>query len=384
MSGSSLRGTLVVGPAYLDRVLRLDDPLVASEQGGPLDRSQDGRLVDKAEIEGIKPDLLTIADANRSRLVIAPPTGWPGPFGMIRLDDPLLADDLEPGWTRRLQATAWEDDLGGMGAGYAAAFEGTLISAVGPPDDPVTLTIQHKLAEVSTIAHSPIVMNHPADWTLLVTSGRHGDKLPIGFRGCHAALENLGGSPSLREPADLLVVASLPNRLLKEALHRSHARIRLCAPALRNMRDRQPPLGMLADRIDILTCNQHEWDTLDVEDRRALERRVAVIAVTRGAEGVTVSARSGDGSDRAIVDRPAFPRRRPPLDTNRAGECFGATLARTLIEADFDPRVPPDPEAVAHAATTATIGAALVLDRIDFGFPTAEQIEVARQRGFVP
>jgi hypothetical protein len=38
------RRTLVFGPAYLDRVLRIDRPLLPAELGGPFDQSVDGRL----------------------------------------------------------------------------------------------------------------------------------------------------------------------------------------------------------------------------------------------------------------------------------------------------------------------------------------------------
>ena len=89
---------------------------------------------------------------------------------------------------RLVRGLAWHDDLGGMGAGYAAALGGQLCSALGSESDPTSQAISQRLAEYG-IAHDPIrVLDRSADWTLLITSGEFGDKLPIGFRGCHAAL----------------------------------------------------------------------------------------------------------------------------------------------------------------------------------------------------
>ena len=150
----------------------------------------------------------------------------------------------------------WSDDLGGMGAGYAAALGGTLIERTGPEDDPTSRAVVRLLAREG-IDHQPIrVPDHAADWTLLVTSGEHGDKLPIGFRGCHAALE-------------LGIVRAFPRRVLRPAgrgrgaepaggplLSAPGARCRLFAPAMRNMRDREFPVSRFAGSIDLLCCNR--------------------------------------------------------------------------------------------------------------------------------
>src|SRR5690606_33810533 len=132
-------------------------------------------------------------------------------------------------------------------------------------DDPMSARIAELLAREG-IAHRPIrVPDRRADWTLLVTSAGHGDKIAIGFRGCHAALTTLGEIPDA--PAfDLIAVAGLPNRLIAEALNRHPSAIRFVAPAMRNMIDRDPPLSHLAPRIDILSCNRREWDALDDRD----------------------------------------------------------------------------------------------------------------------
>ena len=150
----------------------------------------------------------------------------------------------------------WSDDLGGMGAGYASALGATLIGALGPEDDPTSRAVVRLLAREG-IDHQPIrVPDHAADWTLLVTSGEYGDKLPIGFRGCHAALELASFEPFLAESCDLRVVAAVPNRLAGPLLSAPGARCRLFAPAMRNMRDREFPVSRFAGSIDLLCCNR--------------------------------------------------------------------------------------------------------------------------------
>ena len=54
--------------------------------------------------------------------------------------------------------------LGGMGAGYAAALGGELISALGPEDDPASAAVAGLLAR-QQIPHTPVrVVGHPADY----------------------------------------------------------------------------------------------------------------------------------------------------------------------------------------------------------------------------
>ncbi len=203
--------TMVYGPAYLDRVLRVDRPLVepASGSGSPIDQSVDGSLGFTGNSN------LELVDAAGYTIEIAVPPGWPGPTGRIKLEQ-----EIRAGATGRqaVSGLSWLDDLGGMGAGYAAALGGRVHSALGPRDDPISQVVEG-LLDQQAIAHSAIrVPARPADWTLLVSSGGHGDKLPIGFRGCHAALDPVSFDPWLVDPCDLRVVAALPNRLAARIL----------------------------------------------------------------------------------------------------------------------------------------------------------------------
>jgi sugar/nucleoside kinase (ribokinase family) len=358
---------LIFGPAYLDRVLRVDRPLVDPSLGGrPLDGSVDGRWLGPG-------DGLTLVDPLGNRLMVELPGDWPGPTGVVGLSRPL--SDSGTGWSRAVRSLAWQDDLGGMGAGFAAALGGDLIGALGPESDPTSRSVAALLAKAG-ISHHPIRVDHPADWTLLVTSGEYGDKLPIGFRGCHAALPDLGEWSTHFAP--LRVVASLPNHLASEALGGS-ATVRAFAPALRNMLDRDPPVSAFAGSIDVPSCNRGEWETL--ADREQVAWQVSILAITDGPNGATLRFTTPEG-EAGILTIPAFPRAHPPRDTNRAGEAFAATLISTLLESDWTPG--PTPPALAReAANRAAAAAALVLDRTDFGFPTRGEIDDALRVGRV-
>jgi len=356
----------VFGPAYLDRVLVVDRPLAAAGEP-PLDGSVDGR---RSPGSG-----LSFRDPGGVTLAVEPPPGWPGPRGRVELSAGL------GGASRSARGLAWHDDLGGMGAGYASALGGTLVSALGAGDDPVGRAIAIRLAEAG-VEHRPIrVEGHESDWTLLLTSGPHGDKLPVGFRGCHSALSTLGDAAAHAGACDLRVVASLPNRLAAEALRAGGAAVRMFAPARRNVADRDDPVIGFADRIDILCCNRGEWKAM--ADREAVADRVSLLAVTDGPAGSVVRFREAAGGRLSgEINVPAFPRSRPPKDTNRAGEAYAATLVRALLDAGWVPG-PTDAGLVAGAAGRAAAAAALVLDRPGFGFPTADEVDAALRAGRV-
>jgi len=356
-----MRRTVVYGPAYLDRVLRVDRPLVDPGLGGPLDQSVDGSW---------RPGRgLTLIDPAGGIIEVDLPGDWPGPCGEVRLSRALIAG------RRRVRSEGWHDDLGGMGAGYAAAFGGVLVCVLGPEDDPTSRAVSALLA-ARGIEHWPIrVPGRPADWTLLLTSGPHGDKLPIGFRGCHADLP--GFATGGEAPCDLLVVASLTNRLAASALE-APAAVRFFAPAMRNMLDRSPPVARFAGGVDVLACNRREWQALD--DRDALAG-VPILAVTDGPGGSTVAFRR-PGGDRAEIRVAAFPRTRPPVDTNRAGEAYASALVRALLDGGWSGGSA-DEALVRSAALRASAAAALVLDRAGFGFPTRGEVDEAVRVGVV-
>jgi ribokinase len=363
------RRTLILGPAYLDRVLMTDRPLVEPGTSPSLDQSVEGSWT-------FGPGLI-FRDPAGSILEVTPPDDWLGPTGEVAVDRRLGGGP--GGWRRTVRGVSWHDDLGGMGAGYATALGGTLVSALGPEDDPVSRSVADRL-RAEGVEHRPIrVRDRPADWTLLVSSGRFGDKLPVGFRGCHAALAPRDVRKAAAEPAELRVVASLPNRLAAEALRAPGANVRVFAPAVRNMTDRADPVATFAEWIDVLCCNRREWELL--EDREQVAWQVSLLVITDGPAGSVVRFTTPEG-EAGRVAVPAFPRAHPPRDTNRAGETYAATLLATLLDQGWTPGVS-DPALVQIAAERASAAAALVLDRERFGFPDPAEVVAALREGRV-
>jgi pfkB family carbohydrate kinase len=366
------RHVSVFGPAYLDRVLLVNQPLLDPSEGPPLDQSVEG--VWKF---GANPSL-ELADPEGYSLTIELPVDWPGPSGSIR-----LARRMRTGVTghKSLRGLAWHDDIGGMGAGYAAAFEGTLCSALGSDSDPTSQAITRRLAGLG-IFHDPVrVFDRSADWTLLITSGPHGDKLPIGFRGCHAAVDPGAFDARAARPCELRVVASLPNALAARILRAAGAGCRFFAPAMRNVLDRDCPLSSFAGSIDILSCNRQEWDTL--ENREEVAWQVSILIVTDGPEGSSVRYTNPSG-EAECLQVPVFPRQRPPRDTNRAGESYSAMLISALLDHGWEAASGVvDAALIRTAARRASVAAALQLDRTEFGFPTGAEIEAALAAGSV-
>ena len=355
----------VFGPAYLDRVLLLDRPL--HDPGArPLDQSVDGSW---RFGEGLK-----LVDPAGGTIAVTLPADWPGPWG-----DVWLASRIGTGVAMTARGVSWHDDLGGMGAGFASALGGVLVSALGGSDDPMSQTVV-ALVRSNGVRHEPIRVEHEADWTLLVTSGPFGDKLPVGFRGCHAAIPTLTPAAERLGPCDLRVVAAFPNRLAAEALRAPGATVRMFAPSSRNMSDAQIPVGSFADAIDILCCNRHEWESL--EDREQVAWRVALLSITEGARGALVRFTTPTG-EAGRVQVPAFPREHPPRDTNRAGEAFASTLVTALLDGGWTPTTGASPELVEEAGRRASAASALVLDRERFGFATSREVDEAFVEGVV-
>lgn len=363
---------VVYGPAYLDAVLRVDGPLLDRRaHPRPLDRGILGKLAG----EGGGRDLLLRAPDGSLRIrVPSPGHGLGG--DLVELSDP-LGDGLPPG-DRDLTAFVPEADLGGMGAGYAKAFDGVLISALGDPcADPVSGRVSALLRSHEIRARPIVIPDRAADWTLLVTSGAHGDKLAVGFRGCHASLKGWGPADEVSRGADLVVAASLTNALARDALAAADGPVRMFAPTRFNMLDRDPPVALFVGSVDILCCNRQEWELLPEGEREFIAGRVALLSVTDGPAGCRVVCGG------AVVEAPAFPRARPPRDTNRAGESFASALVQGLMRSGWRPGLPLSLAELRSSVERASAAAALVLDIEPFGFPEEGAIAAALRRGIV-
>ena len=364
---------MIFGPAYLDRVLRVEEPLRDPAAGAPVDQSVEGhwKFTEGSNLE--------LRDTVGSTLRILLPAGWPGPFGQIELGGPFRFDTAA---ARQVHGVSWNDDLGGMGAGFAAALSGTLHCALGTEDDWTSRRVAELLRREGIDYRAVRIPGQPADSTLLLSSGKHGDKLAVGFRGCHKALDPASLDAGNDHACDLRVVAALPNELAGHALAVAGARCRLFAPAMRNMIDTECRVSGFAGSIDLLCCNRHEWEML--ADREEVARRVSILVVTDGAEGSSARFTEPRG-DPGTVRQPAFPRDRPPADTNRAGEAFAACLVASLLSGGWEPAsAVVEPELIRQAMERASAAAALMLDRTAFGFPRDEQIDAALAAGKVP
>mgnify|MGYP001086013341 CR=1 FL=1 len=360
----------VFGPAYLDRILRVDSSLLG-EGAPPIDQSMGGRP------RFIDCPGLTLIDREGSALDLQLPDDWPGPRGAVELER-LLA--LEPAATNFLRGESWADELGGMGAGIAAATGAELVTALGPPDDPASAAIEGLLGEKGVAARI-VRRDRPADWTLVVSSGAYCDTLAIGFRDCLQSLTADDLAPFLAEPTDVRIVAALPNRLAAEALKAPGARLRVFAPAMRNAIDRDRPILDLIEPVDVLCCNHLEWEA--TADREEVAARLSILVVTEGPAGSTARFADPSGSARSIRV-PAFPRSRPPRDTVRAGEAFVSFFLGTLIARGWrSESCVAEPELIREAMTRASAAAALTLDLGGFGFPTPERVDAAVARGVV-
>jgi sugar/nucleoside kinase (ribokinase family) len=157
--------------------------------------------------------------------------------------------------------------------------------------------------------------------------------------------------------------------------------MRFFAPAMRNVVDREFPLSGLAGSIDVLSCNRREWESL--EDREQVAWQVSILVVTDGTAGSSIRYTTLQGEPGNLTV-PAFPRQRPPRDTNRAGESYAATLLSTLLEQGWNAASGViDDGLIRSAALRSSAAAALVLDRVEFGFPKGAEIDAALAAGEV-
>jgi ribokinase len=145
------------------------------------------------------------------------------------------------------------------------------------------------------------------------------------------------------------------------------------------MLDQDPPIAAFAGSIDILCCNRGEWEQLP--DREQVARQLSLLVVTDGPHGATLRYTTLEG-EAAQLQVPAFARSHPPLDTNRAGEAFASTLLTTLLDHGWTPGSTSS-DLARNALERASAAAGMVIGRLDFGFPTASEIDDAIRDGRV-
>jgi len=338
---------LIFGPAYIDVVLTLDRPLLA--EGPLLDQSLPAaRMIPRDD------GVAEVIDPAGDRLVCLLPPEYAEFAVTCELDELLPAGASQ---VTEYSVTCAVRRLGGMGAGYAKALGGLLRMPIG--DDAVGREVLELLAAHEIDAIPALLPGCASDTSLLLQTPQ-GDKLAIGVRRAMTRWQASEEDHVFTKKAAALVFCGAPNALMTAVLEQAPDILVVCAPALRNIRDRSVPLIGLAAMIDYLTLNKLEWEQLEGAER--MRKKVPVITVTEGATGSRILLGGRE------IHLPAVPVA-GPRDANRAGETYGAAFLRMLLEvcptfpAGLTPRIAE--QAGRHAAAQA----AKQLVMHDFGFP---------------
>ena len=309
---------LVFGPAYLDIVLEIDTPLISGAPALRLDQSlpashaiprDDGQIL----LKGPTGDCLCFH---------LPQEGIPAAatYGLV---EPVLARLLGEQTPRTVTGdycvSIFRSQLGGMGAGYAKAFNGLLRLPLGR--DVTGRRIEQEL-EHQQIRAIPHYLDCDTDSSLVILSAQ-GDKLAVGVREAMVRWRTDAEDRALVAQATALVFCGAPNALMAEVLAWGPDCPVMCAPAMRNVRDTDVPLAELAPHIHYLTLNALEWEHL--AGKECCRTAIPLITVTEGARGSRLLPR-----DSEEIFIPAIPSS-GDVNTNRAGETYGATVFKTLL-----------------------------------------------------
>lgn len=325
--------------------------------------------------------VLLRGDCGDSLTCILPET-YAGLAATYNLAEPVLARLLGPDTARvvvgEYPVTDCRQMVGGMGAGYALAFNGTLRFPLGGrpfiPDE-TGAAILRELSKVDIKSIPSYITGCSSDSTLLLTSD-YGDKLAVGVREALVRWHCEDADRDLVARADALVFCGAPNSLMADVLAWAPDVPVMCAPAMRNVCDEFYPLAELASYIDYLTMNSLEWQHL--VGREKVRREVPVVTVTDGPRGSRIYF---DDGELAVPTKP----RTDPVNTNRAGETYGSTFFKVLLHCDpeFHLSRSVDVDLALHAGQIASAQANRQLDITDFAFPpddwdesTASQAEV--------
>ena len=110
---------------------------------------------------------------------------------------------------------------------------------------------------------------------------------------------------------------------------------------------------------------------------------MSILVVTDGPAGASARFTQPNGDPGRSECRRSLATR-PPRDTNRAGEAFAATLLESLLAAGWDPSTTVVDEGLMRKSMLrASAAAALVLDRVAFGFPGHLEIDAVLRSGKV-
>jgi len=352
------RRILVYGPAYLDVVVETDQVLVPGAQALLLDQS-----LPAVDVAPRSDGLLQILGPTGDALTFQLPPSSTDAELTCTLAEPVLARLLGADTTQTVTGifpvAQCRTQLGGMGAGYALTFEGTLRMPLGA--DAVGRAVQAMLSAQQIHVAPNMLPTCPSDTTLLLLSAR-GDKLAIGVRQAMVRWCTNDDDRALVASCDALVFCGAPNALLAEILSWRPQVPVMCAPAMRNVQDTDPPLISLAGDIHYLTMNALEWAHL--AGRELMRDQVPVITITDGPHGSYVYYHGRETFVPSIS-------RTTPANTNRAGETYSATFFKVLRRAcpNFFRTGVITTELAELAGEIATRQASRQLDLVEFAFP---------------
>jgi len=212
------RRYLIFGPAYLDVVVETAQPLLSAEPALLLDQSLAALRVTPRD-DG----LLVVLGPTGDLLRFILPQRDTGAAASYHLAEPVLArlrGTQAPPVQGAFTVERFCTQLGGMGAGYAAAFAGVLRAPFGTVNELPDATagqVLHWLAQQGIRVAPAFLPDCASDSSLVLLSAR-GDKLAIGVR--QAMLRWRAGEEerALAATADALVFCGAPNALLAEVL----------------------------------------------------------------------------------------------------------------------------------------------------------------------
>ncbi len=352
--------TVIFGPAYLDTVVKINGKIIA-ELSAPLDQS--------LPVISIMPD-----DSRRVRIVsdigddvIIPLADYSACVsGEYRLREGILSrrcGDNCPPVKITLTADACFQQLGGMGAGYAKSLGGTLRMPLG--DDSLGENLREMLANCGIVSSPAILPGHTSDSTLLIQS-HTGDKLAAGYRDALLHWQPDEDDFKLAKMAENIIFCGGLNSFTGKILSADINVPVMCAPSMRNIDDTAFPLADFAAKIDYLTMNALEWSHLKRQDE--IINNIPLITITDGARGCDIYLYGKE------YFYPALPHP-GPVDTNRAGETYAATIWKAVLA--FCPAFPREkiPESLlARIANIAAKQAHRQLDITNFAFPDDDRI----------
>lgn len=359
---------VVFGPAYLDIVVVIDQPLVTAFADITLDQS-----LPASRSEGRDDGQLMLIGNNGDALSLQLPPQCSSFASTYYLSEPVLARHWGTQATEIVSGNYYisqlHTQLGGMGAGFAKALSGLLCAPFGYDKTAKAVTnelLQHDI-EFSP-QYLPVVNS---DSSLVILSPK-GDKLAIGVREAMLHWHVTAHNKQLVNNAEIVVFCGAPNAFMAEVLAVCHPQtFIMCAPSFRNIIDPVVPFASLVPAIHYLTLNRQEWERLP--DKDAYRHDIPIISVTDGPHGSVIYQPA-----KAIMKIPTQAVQ-GDIDSNRAGETYAAAFLKYLLHAGIPPvsqiRDGLPRQLVKRAALYATAQAVKQLSLTAFAFPADDLAE---------